>query len=415
MEPGQAGEMGGLPFPERLRVLVAAALALSGPHELNEVLQRIVEGAAAVAGARFSALGVYGDDGRITTFVYHGFDEATVARIGHLPEGRGLLGQVIVADRPIRLVVIGDDPRSCGFPPGHPPMHSFLGVPVVQGGRRYGSLYVTERHDGASFDDDDEALVVALAAFAAGAVESAELVEAERSRAEARLERVAADEQARARRELLAQTIAAQEAERARVSRDLHDDVGQALTSVLLGLRLVEGSLGEPNLDVDDARRRNGQLRDLVVDALRRARQLAFDLRPTVLDDIGLAPALQRLTADVAERTGLAVDLDVDLGAEERLAPAKETAVYRVVQEALTNVARHARATQVSVTVSRLGDRVRALVEDDGVGFDPTVRPPRGHIGIDGMNERARLVDGTLEVFSTPGTGSTVRLEVPRD
>jgi GAF domain-containing protein len=202
----------------------------AAPHELNEVLQRIVEGAAAVAGAHFSALGVYGDDGRITTFVHHGFDEATVAQIGHLPEVRGLLGQVIVADRPIRLVVIGDDPQSAGVPPGHPPMHSFLGVPVVQGGRRSGSLYVTERHDGASFDDDDEALVVALAAFAAGAVESAELVEAERSRAEARLERVAAEEQARARRELLGQTIAAQEAERARVSRDLHDDVGQALT-----------------------------------------------------------------------------------------------------------------------------------------------------------------------------------------
>jgi signal transduction histidine kinase len=411
---GQAGEVGRLPFPERLRVLLSAALELTGPHELEEVLQRIVEGAATVAGARYAALGVYGDDGRITTFINHGFDHATVTRIGQLPEGRGLLGQVIVADRPIRLENIGADPRSCGFPPSHPPMRSFLGVPVVRGGRRYGNLYVTERYDGHNFDDDDEALVVALAAFAAGAVESAELVGADRVRAEARVERVAAEGQARARRELLTRIIAAQEAERARVARDLHDDVGQALTSVLLGLRLVEGSLDGPGVDVDDARRRSAELRQLVADALRRARRLAFDLRPTVLDDIGLAAALERLTADVAERTGLTVGLDVGLGADERLAPETETAVYRVVQEALTNVARHARAGQVSVTVAWLGDRVRALVEDDGAGFDVGARPPGGHLGLAGMDERARLVDGTVEVTSTAGQGTTVVLEVPR-
>jgi len=157
VEPiGQAGEVGRLPFPDRLRVLLSAAVELTAPQELEDVLQRIVEGAASVAGARYAALGVYGEDGRITAFVHHGFDEATVARIGHLPEGFGLLGQVIVSDRPVRLDSIGTDPRSCGFPAGHPPMRSFLGVPVVRGGHRYGNLYLTERNDGASFDDDDE-------------------------------------------------------------------------------------------------------------------------------------------------------------------------------------------------------------------------------------------------------------------
>jgi len=113
-------------------------------------------------------------------------------------------------------------------------------------------------------------------------------------------------------------------------------------------------------VDLVDARRRRAKLRELVANALRRARRLAFDLRPTVLEDIGLPPALERLTAEVAERTGLTVELDVGLGADERLAPETKTAVYRVVQEALTNVARHAGASHVSVTLARLGDRVRA-------------------------------------------------------
>jgi len=423
---GPDGDMARLPFPDRLRVLLSAAVELTAPQELEEVLQRIVVGAATVAGARYAALGVYGDDGRITTFVHHGFDQATVTDIGHLPEGFGLLGQVIVADRPVRLERIDADPRSCGFPPGHPPMHSFLGVPVVRGSRRYGNLYLTERTDGASFDDNDEAMVTALAAFAAAAVESAELVDTQRAGVETRVEQTAAEERVRVeqlaaeernrvQRELLGRTIAAQEAERKRLSRDLHDDIGQALTSVLLGMRLVERSLGEPDADLDDARRRSAELRELVVDALRRARRLAFDLRPTVLDDIGLTPALDRLAAEVTERTGLAIEVDVGLAPNERLGPETETVVYRVVQEALTNVARHAAATQVSVTVVELGDRVRILVEDDGIGFDVAARAPRGHLGLDGMDERARLIDGVLKVSSTPGEGTTVLLEVPRD
>lgn len=415
MEPtGQAGDVERLPFPDRLRVLLSAAVELTAPQELEDVLQRIVESAATVAGTHYAALGVYDDEGRITAFVHHGFGDATVAEIGHLPEGFGLLGQVIVSDGPVRLENIGVDPRSCGFPPGHPPMRSFLGVPVIRGGRRYGNLYVTERRDGATFDDDDEAMLSALAAFAAAAVESAELVEAQRAGAEAGVQRAAAEERARVQHELLGRTIAAQETERKRLSLDLHDDIGQALTSVLLGLRLVDHSLSEPGVDLADARRRNAELRELVAGALRRTRRLAFDLRPTVLDDIGLAPALDRLAAEVTERTGLTVEVDVGLRADERLAPETETVVYRVVQEALTNVARHAGASQVSVTVVGLGDRVRTLVEDDGAGFDVTARAPRGHLGLDGMDERARLVDGVLEVSSTPGVGTTVMLEVPR-
>lgn len=287
-------------------------------------------------------------------------------------------------------------------------MGTFLGVPILRAGRRYGTLYLTEKAHGALFDETDESLVVALAAFAAGAIETTELVASERSR-------VAAEERSRARRELLGHIINAQEVERARVSRDLHDDVGQALTSVLLGLRLVEDSLGAPDTDVVDARRRVADLRELVADGLRRTRQLAFDLRPTVLDDIGLVPALERLTEDLTARTGQDVELDTaSLHQEERLPADIETVIYRVVQEALTNVVRHAGASTASVTVNVGDGHIRVLIEDDGVGFDLAHRPEQPHLGIEGMLQRAELAGGTLAITSTPGNGTVVLLEVSR-
>ena len=401
------------PSPTRVGVLLDLAVDLAGEHDLSAVLQRIVESAAAVAGAEYAALGVYNDDGTIATFIHHGMDPATVEKLGDLPHGRGMLGQVIVADGPIRLDDLHSDPRSCGFPPEHPPMQTFLGAPIAHRGRRYGNLYLTEKRGGDSFDEEDEALVMALAAFAAGAIESAQLVASERARADAVAGQAAAEERERARRELLGAVIAAQEAERARVSRDLHDDIGQALTSVLLGLRLIDAPGRGPAGDIASSASRVDELREVVTDALRRTRRLAFELRPTVLDDVGLAPALQRLVADVADRSGLAVDVAVDgLPEHDGVAPAVATAVYRVVQEALTNVVRHAGATSASVAVTVASGRLRAVVEDDGTGFDPA-QPADRHLGLRGMKERAELVGGSVSVVSSPGSGATIVLEVP--
>ena len=401
------------PLPARVRVLLDLAVDLAGEHEVAGVLQRIAESAAEVADARYAALGVYDDDGNLTTFAHHGIDAETAAKIGDLPSGRGLLGEIVVADSPTRLDDLGADPRSCGFPPHHPPMRSFLGAPIARRGRRYGSLYMTEKRGGGPFDAEDEALVMALAAFAVGAIESAELVASERGRAEAIARQVAAEERERARRELLAAVIDAQEAERGRVSRDLHDDIGQALTSVLLGLRLMNVSADAPDFDLDEGSRQVDEMRELVADALRRTRQLAFELRPTVLDDLGLAPALQRLVEDVTARTQLSVDAAVD-GIPEHggIPPEVATVVYRVVQEALTNVVRHAAASGASVAVTISSNRLRAVVEDDGAGFD-TARPTDGHLGLEGMRERAELVGGALQVISTVGAGTTIVLQVP--
>jgi signal transduction histidine kinase len=176
---------------------------------------------------------------------------------------------------------------------------------------------------------------------------------------------------------------------------------------------LIDGPDDVTMAEPGEVRRRVDELRDLVAAALRQTRRLAFELRPTVLDDVGLAPALSRLAAEVAERSGLRVDAVVD-GAPERdhLAADVATVVYRVVQEALTNVVRHAKASTASVAVTVHSGRLRAVVEDDGIGFDP-LAPATGHLGLQGMKERAQLVDGTVHVVSAPGSGTTVVLEVP--
>ena len=405
---------GGTPqWPHKVKTLLSAALALSGEHELESVLRQIVAGAAAIAEAEFAALGIYNADGRLESFVHHGIDDEAAVRIGALPHGLGLLGEVIVSSGPIRLVDLRTDPRSAGFPANHPPMRTFLGVPVARGGRRYGNLYLTEKAGGEPFADEDEALVVAFAAFAVGAIESAQVVQAERASAEAVAQLAAAEARVAVKREMLGEILNAQEAERARVSRDLHDDVGQALTSALLALRFVESSLAANEVKLDDARRRTADVRELVADALRRTRRLAFELRPTVLDDVGLLPALERLAHDTTGRADTALAFAADGLAEARLPPDVETVVYRIVQEALTNVIRHADAATASITVIVADGRLRALVEDDGIGFDPDTTPTRGHLGLKGMAERADLVGGTVEVSSTPGSGTTIRLEIP--
>jgi signal transduction histidine kinase len=385
----------------RVQVLLDAAVELTSEHDLDAVLAGIVAGAASVTGARYAALAVYDEEGALARFVYRGMDDATVARIGALPRGVGLLGAAAVAKGPVRIDDVGADPRFTGFPARHPPMGAFLGVPVGRGGRHLGNLYLTDPIDRVRFDATDEALVMTLAAFAAGAVESSELLAAERARADAVARSERAEVAAAEGQEMLVAVIAAQEAERARVARDLHDDIGQALTSVLLGLR----QLNDPSIVA---------LRDIVVDAIRRTRQLAFDLHPTVLDDVGLAAAISRLAAEVSARTGVAVDAVVDgVPPREELSAEIATVAYRVVQESLTNVIRHARARTVSVTVTVHGGRLRAVVEDDGVGFDPSRSSE--DLGLRGMRERAGLVHGTLSIASAPGRGTSVALEVPVD
>jgi signal transduction histidine kinase len=537
---------------DRLRALIETGIAINAELSLDAVLERIAEAAARVTGARYAALGVIDRSGTaLERFVTHGIDAATHAAIGELPRGRGILGVLIRDARPLRLHDLGEDSRSVGFPPNHPPMHSFLGVPILLRGVSYGNLYLTEKEGGGDFTDEDEDIVTLLAAQAAVAVENARLYESatdwsrqleslneiggamvselelprlldlvarrlreligarlvtialpagDELRIEAAdgdgaqafiglifplgdsktgrvLERghservdsliedpevhqdasrqmgartglyvplllrdaaigvlvahdklgsdqrfdsadlrlaeqfadraaIAVDLSRRVARDALRRVVAGQEIERRRLARELHDETGQALTSILLGLRAVEDAGSADGLQKSVA-----DVRALVVATLQDVRKLAVQLRPAALDDFGLVPALERLVQTYSETTGIVVELEAGLG-ELRLPAEVETTLYRIVQEALTNVLKHADATKVSVLLVRREASVTAVIEDDGRGFDPrNTREDR--LGLLGMRERVELHDGRLKIEAAEGSGTTLVVEMP--
>lgn len=546
---------------DQYRQLLSVGRTLVETVEPERVLERLLEVARDVTGARYAAIGVLDPEGRrLDRFLTAGIDADRRREIGELPQGRGVLGELIRRPAPLRLDAVGDHPSSYGFPPGHPEMSTFLGVPVQVGDTPFGNLYLTEK-EGGPFDADDEEAVMAIAEWAAVAIQNARLHddvtrqrdELERSvetlettssiakalAGETNLDRIleliakrgravvdarlliitmvtpdgvtvaaAAGEGARdfdgmavsadgsatamvlenrrpmrfgrsdavpllknaeiARRRFetalivplvyrgrgigalgaldclsgasftaederlleafadsaatavgTAQTVDAEqrrralraaEAERRRWARELHDDTLQELAAVRLGL-----SMGQRSEDVDQLRaamqHAMGEL-DTRIGALRA---LIADLRPAALDELGVASALENLVQRVEAR-GVDVDLSVSLAYERgdaptRHAPELEDSVYRIVQEALTNVLKHANATRATVSVVEHDGEIDMQVTDDGDGFatqDATV----GY-GIVGMRERVDLLGGTLEIASTAGQGTTLRVRVP--
>jgi PAS domain S-box-containing protein len=202
--------------------------------------------------------------------------------------------------------------------------------------------------------------------------------------------------------------VEAQESERRSIARELHDEAGQALASLRFGLRLLEREIGEGG-GVGGRVAELIQTTDAVIDGLHR---LAADLRPASLDHLGLDAALRQYTRAAAAKFGLDVHFKARGFTGDRLPTVVETALYRVVQEALTNVVRHARATRVDVLVEHRGDRVFVMVEDNGVGFDLEQARQGDHFGLLGLRERAEALGGTLTVESSPGAGTTVVAEV---
>ncbi|HYK99317.1 MAG TPA: sensor histidine kinase [Candidatus Acidoferrales bacterium] len=210
-------------------------------------------------------------------------------------------------------------------------------------------------------------------------------------------------------RALAARILSAQEAERVRVSRELHDDTGQALTLILVRLQLIEDITGDP-----DVRRELVELRQLVVNTLDGVRRLAVQLGPSVLEDLGLGPGLEWLVDRVREETGLRVDLALPRDDDGIPAPLA-VAIFRVAQEALTNIVRHAKATHVKLRLSCDDGLLGLDIIDDGAGFDVALARSRpvASIGLFGMAERVALVGGTFDINSTPGVGTRIHVRVP--
>lgn len=213
------------------------------------------------------------------------------------------------------------------------------------------------------------------------------------------------------RTEMLSRVLDAQESERRRIARDLHDEVGQTLTSLLIGFRtIVEAeSLDSVRLKAEEQRETTSALLDDI-------KRLARGLRPSVLDDLGLIPALERLTIDFQRLHDIETTLDTAGLSSSRLPSAIEVTVYRIVQEAMNNVVKHADAHTAYIRIGLQADDVEVVVEDDGRGFQK--QPTRklaadGHFGVAGMTERATLLGGSLVIESKPGTGTLVRARLP--
>lgn len=357
-----------------LTSLVEAATTVVGQPDLRAVVRSLLATACATTGARYAAVGVLGEHSTLASFHYLGIDEEQARLIGHPPVGKGVLGTLIREPHPIRIDRIAEHPDSSGFPDHHPPMETFLGVPIRIGPEVFGNLYLTEKPGG--FTPEDEAIAIALAAIAGGAVSTARLND--------RLTRLALVE------------------DRERIARDLHDAVIQDLFAV--GITLQGLSAG---IEDDTVRERMDEAIDRIDQAIGSLRTFIFDLRSLTSGDP--VRAIRRMAERLASPHG--IDVVVDAGDLGTISPERLDDVLLIVREAVSNAVRHADPKTVTVTASRDGGELAVSVEDDGSGFDTATRG-RG-MGLSNMVARATRTGGHAEVDSHPGVGTRVALRLP--
>jgi signal transduction histidine kinase len=536
----------------RLRELAAANVAVGSEASLEDILQKTADVAARLVNARYAALGVLDRTGaHLERLITSGMDEATRARIGDLPSDHGILRVLLREARPVRVADVTKEQHFFGFPPAHPQMRSFLGVPIFVRGVVYGDLYLAEK-EGGEFTEGDEEIVTLLAAQTGLTIEKVQIHEGAthwirqlealdeltgsvleerdlarllelvahrlrdlvgargvlislpassgglrvvvaegegladlvgyevpsesrhartftRGKSE-RIDSLLADPEVdqvlagrvgavaalfvplifhdraigiiyafnkdgpdvrftdddvrlaealgtraalaihlseRVARETVDAILEAQEAERSRIARELHDETGSALTSVLLGLAAIDGAATLP-----EARQASAALRSKARSALENVGRLAFAIRPPALDEFGLAPALKDLSGRLEEQGGPKVELEIDLPAGARLPSKLETTIFRITQEALTNVVKHAEATTARVAIAYRERSVVLTVEDDGRGFSEG-RQADGGFGLVGMRERVASVNGALHIESKSGAGTRLAVELP--
>jgi signal transduction histidine kinase len=372
---------------ERSSKLIESGLVLSSELALEAVLRRIVQLAVDLTRATYGALGVLDPGGRILEFITEGVTGEQRAAIGDPPTGRGVLGVLIEEGKALRIPEISGHPRSHGFPPNHPPMHSFLGTPIVARGHVFGRLYLTEKQGATEFDEEDERAVVVLAAQAGIAIENARLY----------------DETQRQAQEIQRLTVLE---DRERIAKELHDGVIQSLFAVGMGLQ------GTAALARDEGIERRIESAVGEIDgAIRDLRNYIFGLRPGILADRQLDRALRELAAEFEARSGVVTVVEVDEEVAAELASLASD-VVQLTREALSNVGKHAEATTCRVTLRRSSaDRADLEVDDDGKGFDP--RSPADGMGLRNLRERVASLGGQLSIVSAPEEGTTIRANLP--
>ena len=370
---------------ERLIALHNASLELVKDVSLDHLLERIAKVACEQADARYAALGVLDEHGKLVKFISVGMTDDEIKLIAHPPVGKGLIGELMDTEIPLRVPVIREHPRSSGFPAYHPNMVSFLGVPIRAANHQLGQIYLTEKIGASEFTADDEKIIQMLAAYAAAAIQNARLHE--------NTHRLAVLE------------------ERERIGMDLHDGIIQAIYGVGLSL---ESALHSFEDDPQDAKTRVQRAIESLNQAIRDLRGYILDLRPRQMGNEGLMSGLNRLITEFRANTLANVQLAGTENELKDLPQSHSIVLFHIGQEALANVAKHARAKQVDISLWSTDERVLMEIHDNGKGFEmEKMNASIGH-GLANIQTRVRAVGGDVDISSVIDEGTTVLAWVPR-
>ena len=360
----------------RIAGLIEAAAAVAGELDLKGVLRTTAAMARETTGARYAALGVIGEYGTLVDFVTSGLTEDEAKAIGRPPVGTGVLGALMKNPASVRLDDVTKHEAYVGVPPNHPPMTSFLGVPIQLGARIFGNLYLADKEGG--FTEEDEMTVKALAAIAGGAVTSARLHE--------RVTRLAVIE------------------DRERIARDLHDAVIQDLFAVGLSLQSLMMTSSDQDFvtKMDDASER-------IDNAISALRAFIFDLRSLASAVSNPELTLKRMVSRLTAQRGVDVHCDVDIRRTPR-AEALDDVLF-IIREAVSNAVRHGDPGHIDVRLVSREEGISAEVTDDGQGFDPDATPMG--MGIENMKARAEMAGGKLSITAAAGNGASISVDLP--
>ena len=367
-----------------------ATRAIAGIMDLESVLQIITDRVRALVGAEYAALGIVDAHGRIEQFITSGLRREERRAIGAPPSGLGILGLIIREGRSYRITEIGTHPEAHGFPPNHPAMRSFLGVPVAAKGGSLGNLYLSNKIGAAEFTGTDEMLVEMFARHAAIAIENAHL--------HARVSQLAVVE------------------ERDRIGRDLHDGIIQGIYAVALSLEDVPDMVKDNPVE---AATRVDRAIDRLNLTIRDIRNFILGLESELVDAGDLVVGLAGLAEEVRINTMIEFELDLDAqhGHHVQLVlPSTHRAqLLQMAREALSNMARHSRATRGRISLHEEAGSAVLEISDNGRGFDPAAPVQPGHHGLDNLHDRAAAMAGTLVIDSEPGAGTRIIVRVPLD
>jgi len=379
----------------RLRALHAVSGIVTQSLELGQILTAALDKVLAVMGMEAGMVFLLDRQSKqLILTTYQGISKETAADIDRLDWGEGFCGRAAQSARPLVIQDASQDARLTRLTVRQEGLRAQICVPLQSKGRVQGVIAVATRQQH-SFAQEELELITAIGNEIGVAIENARLYDNMRF--------------------YVRQITQAQEDERKRIARELHDDTIQSL---IVLQRRIDGLLASGGHEgaAEEAQQRIAALQGLAADVIKDVRRFSRDLRPAMLDDLGLLPTLESLTGEMVEQDNIGCTMEV-LGERRRLAPETELALFRVAQEALNNVRRHAQASHVALTVEFDSGAVRMAIEDNGQGFAPPTRStdlaPEGKLGLMGMHERARLLGGTLEVQSQPGQGTRVVATVP--